>query len=208
MNNNPILYSDLLGDTVIANTNGKIIDNTGGDDNYIKTNNPLPTVTVTANGSNNSTPLESPASFTSGFPMPLVGYEPTPIDFPKIPKIEISIPEIGVELLGRAIGTIGLVLLPANWGQPSSDHLPKRPIILPSYHVPPKALPGFPNAEKIRTKTGRARWRLPDGSILEWDYSKHGRVEKYNPRGKHQGEYDPNTGEQTKPRNPGRTTEN
>jgi hypothetical protein len=41
---------------------------------------------------------------------------------------------------------------------------------------------------------------------LEWDYQ-HGKVEKYNKKGKHQGEYDPNTGEQTKPPEPGREVE-
>jgi len=208
MDLNPFLNSDFLGDTTIANTNGRIVNNTGGNDDFIKTTNSLPTVTVTANNNgdgNNS--FGNLSAFTPGLPMSSIGYGAQPIDFPKIPKIEISIPEVGIGILGRAIGTIGLVLLPANWGQPSSDHLPQRPIILPSYHVPPKALPGFPTAEKIRTKTGRARWGLPDGSILEWDYQ-HGRVEKYNPRGKHQGEYDPNTGEQTKPKNPGRKTEN
>lgn len=205
---NPILNSDFLGDTIIANTNGRIVNNTGGNDNFIKTTNSLPTVTVTANNDgdgNNS--FGNLSAFTPGLPISPIGYGAQPIDFPKIPKIEISIPEIGIGVLGRVIGTIGLVLLPANWGQPSSDHLPQRPIILPSYHVPPQALPGFPDAVRVPQKTHRARWKLPDGSILEWDYQ-HGRVEKYNPRGKHQGEFDPNTGEQTKPRNPSRTTEN
>lgn len=36
-----------------------------------------------------------------------------------------------------------------------------------------------------------------DGTIFEWD-SRHGAVEKYNSRGKHLGEFDHETGEQTK----------
>jgi Cytotoxic len=34
-------------------------------------------------------------------------------------------------------------------------------------------------------------------SILEWDY-RHGRIEKYDSRGNHCGEYDPMTGRQLK----------
>ena len=37
--------------------------------------------------------------------------------------------------------------------------------------------------------------------IYEWDYQ-HGRVEVYDRRGRHIGEYDPETGAQTKPANP------
>ncbi len=42
------------------------------------------------------------------------------------------------------------------------------------------------------------RWKHKKGSIYEWDYQ-HGRFEKYDKNGKHQGEYDPETGKQTKP---------
>ena len=50
----------------------------------------------------------------------------------------------------------------------------------------------------------RKRWKDPkSGDIFEWDYQ-HGTVEKYNKRGKHQGEFDPNTGAQTKPADPTR----
>ncbi len=41
----------------------------------------------------------------------------------------------------------------------------------------------------------------PDGTFYEWDYY-HGRVEKYDQDGNHVGEFDPNTGAQTKPANP------
>ncbi len=74
------------------------------------------------------------------------------------------------------------------------------------YHVPPKALPGFPDSVRVKPVGGRARWKTADGKIAEWD-SQHGKVEVYDKTGKrHLGEYDPNTGQQTKPPNPGRTT--
>jgi hypothetical protein len=72
------------------------------------------------------------------------------------------------------------------------------------YHPPPKTLPGFPNAKPAKPKTPmgggkkRKRWKNDDGDILEWDYQ-HGKIERYNDKGKHKGEYDPNTGNQTKP---------
>jgi hypothetical protein len=78
----------------------------------------------------------------------------------------------------------------------------------PGQVVPPPAVPGaFPNLKPVRRKTDRPgggkrfRWKDEDGNIYEWDYQ-HGRLEKYDRRGIHQGEYDPNTGQQTKPRNP------
>ncbi|MFF7717624.1 colicin E3/pyocin S6 family cytotoxin [Streptomyces sp. NPDC007988] len=69
----------------------------------------------------------------------------------------------------------------------------------------PSSLPAFPGASRAKPKTPvqgggglRMRWKDPKGDIYEWD-SQHGTVEKYNKRGKHLGEYDPNTGTQTKP---------
>jgi hypothetical protein len=68
------------------------------------------------------------------------------------------------------------------------------------YQPPPKKLPGFPDATPAKSKTPygagklRKRWKTADGEILEWDYQ-HGKVEKYDKRGKHKGEFDPNTGE-------------
>ena len=52
----------------------------------------------------------------------------------------------------------------------------------------------------------RRRWRLPDRTILEWDYL-HGAVEMYDARGRHRGEFDPETGEQTGAAVPGRRVE-
>jgi hypothetical protein len=75
---------------------------------------------------------------------------------------------------------------------------------------PPKNLPGFPTAKRVKAKTVvkgtgvlRKRWRTKDGTIYEWDYQ-HGRVEKYNKRGVHEGEFDGHTGKQTGPAIPTR----
>ncbi len=66
------------------------------------------------------------------------------------------------------------------------------------YQPAPKNLPGFPKAKWAKTMGRRKRWVDDDGNIYEWDYQ-HGAVEKYSKKGVHQGEYDPNTGQQTKP---------
>ena len=75
------------------------------------------------------------------------------------------------------------------------------------YARPPLILNAFPDAKRVRGKTPRAdgglrnRWKSPSGMIYEWDY-RHGRVEVYDRRGRHLEEFDPDTGEQTKPANP------
>lgn len=73
-----------------------------------------------------------------------------------------------------------------------------------SYYPPPKGLTAFPDAQVTPRKTPikgggglRKRWKTRDGTIFEWD-SQHGTVEKYSKRGKHLGEFDPETGQQTK----------
>ncbi|KAA5845410.1 toxin [Pseudomonas chlororaphis] len=74
-----------------------------------------------------------------------------------------------------------------------------------SGYVPaPSALPGFPDAIRAKRKTSvqggggrRKRWKTAKGLILEWD-SQHGAVEMYDKHGRHLGEFDPLTGEQTK----------
>ena len=68
---------------------------------------------------------------------------------------------------------------------------------------PPRDLPGFPNARRVKAKTGfagglRARWRNGNNDILEWD-ARHGRVECYNAQGAHRGEFDADTGAQLSP---------
>jgi hypothetical protein len=74
----------------------------------------------------------------------------------------------------------------------------------PAYVRPPRSLKAFPGAYRVPSKTRRQggglrhRWKDNAGTIFEWDYQ-HGRVEKYNWLGHHLGEFDPDTGAQTKP---------
>ncbi|PBC44213.1 hypothetical protein CJ178_03035 [Rhodococcus sp. ACPA4] len=74
------------------------------------------------------------------------------------------------------------------------------------YYPAPRHLPGFPNAKLVKRMNERKRWKDDKGNIYEWDYQ-HGAVEKYNKNGTHLGEYDANTGTQTKPADPSRRTE-
>ncbi|MCS6339765.1 S-type pyocin domain-containing protein, partial [Klebsiella pneumoniae] len=85
------------------------------------------------------------------------------------------------------------------------------------YHTPPKGnppLPAFPDAKKAQAKTPvkgggklRNRWKDSNGKIYEWD-SQHGTVEVYDRLGRnHLGEFNPITGEQTKPADPTRKVE-
>lgn len=85
------------------------------------------------------------------------------------------------------------------------------------YHVAPKGnppLPAFPDAKTAKKRTPvkgggslRSRWKDPKGRIYEWD-SQHGTVEIYDRSGRnHLGEFDPITGEQTKPADPTRKVE-
>jgi hypothetical protein len=81
-----------------------------------------------------------------------------------------------------------------------------------SYTPPPKELPAFPGlvraTPKTRRKGGglRPRWKDTDGNISEWD-SQHGTLERYDAKGKHLGEFDPNTGEKLKPADSSREVE-
>ncbi|WP_192563780.1 colicin E3/pyocin S6 family cytotoxin [Pseudomonas gozinkensis] len=81
------------------------------------------------------------------------------------------------------------------------------------YYEAPKGLTAFPDAKRANRKTPvkgggslRKRWKTPKGLIFEWD-SQHGTVEMYDKRGSHLGEYDPITGEQTKPADKTRNVE-
>lgn len=81
-----------------------------------------------------------------------------------------------------------------------------------SYHPAPKGLTAFPDAVRDSPKSSaqgggkkRSRWKDKKGKIYEWD-SQHGAVEIYDKQGKHLGEFNPETGELTKPPKPGRTT--
>jgi len=74
-------------------------------------------------------------------------------------------------------------------------------------HTAPGTLTGFPDARRARNKMPlqgggglRRRWKDDDGNICEWD-SRHGAVGKYNRRGRRLGEFEPATGQQTKPAN-------
>ncbi|NAX48135.1 S-type Pyocin domain-containing protein [Photobacterium halotolerans] len=74
-------------------------------------------------------------------------------------------------------------------------------------------LPAFPDAVKAKKKTAvkgggklRERWKDKKGRIYEWD-SQHGKVEVYTKNGKHLGEFDHITGEQTKVADPSREVE-
>jgi RHS repeat-associated protein len=76
-------------------------------------------------------------------------------------------------------------------------------------YPPGTHLPGFPGANPVPRKTPvqgggglRHRWKDSQGNIYEWDY-RHGAVEKYDSKGRHQGEFDAN-GKQLKPRDPDR----
>lgn len=81
-----------------------------------------------------------------------------------------------------------------------------------SYNKPPKRLTAFPDTFPVKSKSSvqggggkRSRWKDKKGRIYEWD-SQHGAVEMYDSQGEHLGEFNPETGEQTKPAKPGRTT--
>ena len=85
------------------------------------------------------------------------------------------------------------------------------------YHVAPRGKPpllAFPDAKTAKKRTPvkgggtlRSRWKDSKGRIFEWD-SQHGTVEMYDRSGRnHLGEFDPVSGEQTKPADPTRKVE-
>ena len=65
-------------------------------------------------------------------------------------------------------------------------------------------VPGFPELYRVEGKTFdrdgslRRRWKDDRGHIFEWG-SQHDRLERYGRNGRHIGEFDPVTGEQTVP---------
>ena len=79
-------------------------------------------------------------------------------------------------------------------------------------YIPPPRLPvGIPNLHAARPKTPvskggglRKRWKDHRGNIYEWDYQ-HGTIEKYNRRGIHLGEFNPDTGQMLKSANRSRS---
>lgn len=99
-----------------------------------------------------------------------------------------------------------ILVLPVETGVPPLYVVFAKPFLPAdhSYHPAPRGLTAFPDAQVTPRKTPikgggglRKRWKTRDGTIFEWD-SQHGTVEKYNKRGKHLGEYNPETGHQTK----------
>lgn len=57
-----------------------------------------------------------------------------------------------------------------------------------------QTLPGFPGSQRLKHRQGaRPSWNLGKGLHAEWDFQ-HGEVEVYNKKGKHQGAFDPETG--------------
>ncbi len=73
-----------------------------------------------------------------------------------------------------------------------------------TYVLPPSSLPGFPEAQRVRPKGGRNRWKDRRGWVYEWDY-RHGAVELYDTLGRHLGEFDYKTGRRLKPGDPRRS---
>ncbi len=122
----------------------------------------------------------------------------------------------GLTLENAIIGSVGFGGLgiftnemadapPESGGSADAEPAPPKP---GEYIPPPDELEAFPDARLVRSKTlnrggkKRKHWKDPSsGDILEWD-SQHGRVERYSRRGKHLGEFNATTGEQTKPPNP------
>ena len=88
----------------------------------------------------------------------------------------------------------------------AADPPPRRGTLPPGqrYHIPPATLPAFPGARRVRGKGPRATWKDADGNTYEFD-RQHGTVEKYDSRGRHQGDYNTETGDQVGPADPGRS---
>lgn len=122
-------------------------------------------------------------------------------------QIEVY-PEIDDVTLGDRI-----ITFPADSGLSSLYVVYSKPLLAGhSYHTSPKELAAFPDARRVKSKSGvqgggarRDRWVDSRGRIYEWD-RQHGAVEIYTKQGKHLGEFDAETGKQTKPANPSRTT--
>ncbi|MEQ7129478.1 colicin E3/pyocin S6 family cytotoxin [Actinopolymorpha sp. B11F2] len=71
------------------------------------------------------------------------------------------------------------------------------------YHVPPRRLNAFPDAQPIRSKGPRRTWKDSQGNIYEFD-RRHGTVEKYDRGNRHQGDFNVDTGKQVGPADPSR----
>jgi len=103
----------------------------------------------------------------------------------------------------QPIATSGNTTSQSTLQQPqNSDNTDKKA----GYTPAPRNIPGFPDATRVKPKGDRTRWRLPGGDIFEWD-GQHGELERYNPRGKHTGVFDPESGDQIGLPVPGRRIE-
>jgi len=118
----------------------------------------------------------------------------------------VSIVQNSIKKIGTKTGEEFRDLM-AWLGRPFDKNKELGAIIIGKYNPPPKTLPAFKNAKlapKRKTTSAasgkRKRWIDDDGKIIEWD-ALHAEVEVYNKRGKHLGEFDPETGVQTKPAN-------
>ena len=72
-------------------------------------------------------------------------------------------------------------------------------------------MPAYPDGRLVRPKTPvangkRKRWKDSRNQIYEWDYQ-HESVERYDSRGRHLGQFNPNTGAQEKNADPTRRVE-
>jgi len=95
------------------------------------------------------------------------------------------------------------VVMSSSGGNGDQKYFPK-----PKPKPKTEEITGFPGLKNVKGKGGRARWVDDKGRIYEWDYQ-HGALEQYDKTGKkHLGEFDPKTGEQTKPADPGRSIKN
>jgi hypothetical protein len=122
---------------------------------------------------------------------------------PALPWYAVAGEIIGTSALRMGGGILSLLFLTGDT-DPHKESL----FAIDAYYPPPKELLGFPGSVKDKTQTGRARWKLPNGDIGEWD-SQHGEVEVYDKTGKkHKGAYDPKTGEKKKDGDPKRKTNN
>ncbi|MCM5511608.1 colicin E3/pyocin S6 family cytotoxin [Vibrio sp. SCSIO 43169] len=124
--------------------------------------------------------------------------------------------EIGTVLYPEEELAEYIVTFPADAGLPPLYLVFNKPNGDIKYIPAPKGsppLPAFPDAVKAKKKTAvqgggklRERWKDRKGRIYEWD-SQHGKVEVYTKNGKHIGEFDHITGEQTKDADPSRKVE-
>lgn len=151
--------------------------------------------------------LESAPDFSEEiFNEPLISYETFELSIEESGSYAFTLP-ISIILFGGANVSIQSCYKLAVCRLAVLQAIQDMPGISPIYIPPPEILPGFPDAIRVKNRTGRKRWIDSKGKIYEWD-SQHGKVEVYDKTGKkHLGEFDPETGDKEKDGEPGRTTE-